>query len=217
MTCIAAVAEGGNVWMGADSAGVAGFSLAVRRDPKIYRVGDFLFGFTSSFRMGQLLGYKFSPPLHHSEWDTDRYMTTVFIDALRDTLKAGGYARTHNGAEEAGEFLVGYQGRIFRVCSDYQVGENVEPFDAVGCGAELALGALHATRDKPPDERIGAALEAAEAFSAGVRRPFRIEKTHNAISQATGAAVCARSPGPMGYTAGGNNGETNAGPDADHA
>lgn len=174
--------------MGADSAGVAGLSLSVRRDPKIYRVGEFLFGFTSSFRMGQLLGYKFSPPLHHSEWDADRYMTTVFIDALRDTLKAGGYARTHDGAEEAGEFLVGYQGRIFRVCSDYQVGENVEPFDAVGCGAELALGALHATRDKTPDERIGAALEAAEAFSAGVRRPFRIEKTHNGPHEGPGAA-----------------------------
>lgn len=180
MTCIAAVAEGGNVWMGADSAGVAGLSLAVRRDPKIYRVGEFLFGFTSSFRMGQLLGYKFSPPLHHSKWDAERYMTTVFIDALRDTLKAGGYARMHDGAEEAGEFLVGYQGRIFRVCSDYQVGENLEPFDAVGCGAELALGALHATKDRPPADRVTAALEAAEAFSAGVRRPFLVEQTHNA-------------------------------------
>lgn len=179
MTCIAAVAHEGNVWMGADSAGVAGLALAVRRDPKIYRVGDFLFGFTSSFRMGQLLGYKFTPPLHHSEWDAERYMTTAFIDALRGTLKDGGYARTNNGAEEAGEFLVGYRGRIFRVCSDYQVGENIEPFDAVGCGAELALGALHATRDKAPADRVGAALEAAEAFSAGVRRPFRVEQTHN--------------------------------------
>jgi ATP-dependent protease HslVU (ClpYQ) peptidase subunit len=179
MTCIVAIAEDGAVWMGADSAGVAGLSLAVRRDPKIYRVGDFLFGFTSSFRMGQLLGYKFSPPQHHSEWDAERYMTTVFIDSLRDTLKAGGYARTDNGAEVAGEFLVGYRGRVFRVCSDYQVGENVQSFDAVGCGSELAMGALHATQGKEPSERISAALEAAEAFSAGVRRPFRVEKTPN--------------------------------------
>lgn len=180
MTCIAAVAHEGNVWMGADSAGVAGLSLAVRRDPKVFRVGDFLFGCTSSFRMTQLLQYKFSPPQHHSEWDCERYMSTAFIDAVRDTLKAGGYARSDNGAEVAGEFLVGYRGRIFRVCSDYQVGENVEPFDAVGCGAELALGALHATREKTPGERVALALEAAEAFSAGVRRPFRVEQTHNA-------------------------------------
>jgi hypothetical protein len=165
--------------MGADSAGVAGYALSIRRDPKIYRVGEFLFGFTSSFRMGQLLGYKLSPPQHHSEWDTERYMTTVFVDALRDTLKAGGYARANNGEEAAGEFLVGYRGRIFRVCSDYQVGENVEPFDAVGCGAELAMGALYATRDRSPADRVAMALGAAEAFSAGVRGPFRMEKTPN--------------------------------------
>lgn len=196
MTCIAAVAHKGNVWMGADSAGVAGLALAVRRDPKIYRVGKFLFGFTSSFRMGQLLGYKFTPPAHHSEWDAERYMTTVFIDALRDTLKAGGYARTEHGEETAGEFLVGYMGRIFRVCSDYQVGENLEPFDAVGCGAALALGALHATRDKPPTERIYAALEAAEAFSAGVRRPFRVEQTQNSAADGEGTvSAIATQPG----------------------
>lgn len=175
MTCIAAVAEAGVVWMAADSAGVAGLALTVRRDPKIYRVADFLFGFTSSFRMGQLLGYKFSPPQHHAEWDIERYMTTVFVDALRQTLKDGGFARNDSGVEQAGEFLVGYRGRIFRVCSDYQVGENVDPFDAVGCGADLALGALHATREKSPAERVLMALEAAEAFSAGVRRPFRVE------------------------------------------
>ena len=177
MTCIVAIAEAGNIWMGADSAGVVGYSLSARRDPKIYRVGDFLFGFTSSFRMGQLLGYKFSPPQHHREWDVERYMVTVFVDELRSTLKSGGYARTHDGEEEAGQFLVGYQGRIFRIDSDYQVGENIEPYNAVGCGAALALGALHATRGKTPDERISAALEAAEAFNAGVRRPFIIKKT----------------------------------------
>jgi hypothetical protein len=182
MTCIVAVAEDGVVWMGADSAGVSGLSLAVRRDPKIYRVGGFLFGFTSSFRMGQLLGYKFVPPQHHSDLDVERYMATVFVDALRDTMKAGGYARTRDGAEEAGEFLVGYQGRIFKLCSDYQVAENIEPFDAVGCGSDLAIGALHATQDRSPEYRVISALEAAEAFSAGVRRPFRIERLCDTVA-----------------------------------
>lgn len=181
MTCIAAVAHDGNVWMGADSAGVAGFSLAVRRDPKIYRVGDFLFGFTSSFRMGQLLGYRFSPPQHHSDVCVERYMSTEFVDALRSALKDGGYARTENGEEAAGEFLVAYRGRIFRVCSDYQVGENLEPFAAVGCGADLALGALYAAREKSPCDRVTLALEAAAAFSAGVRGPFLVQTLIEAV------------------------------------
>jgi ATP-dependent protease HslVU (ClpYQ) peptidase subunit len=175
MTCISAVAKDGMVCMGSDSAGVAGLFLTVRKDPKIYRVGEFLFGFTTSFRMGQLLGYKFVPPHHHSEWSAERYMTTEFIDSLRDTLKSGGYARADNGVESAGVFLVGYRGRIFKVEADYQVGESEEEFDAVGCGAELALGALYATRPWSPHDRVRMALAAAEAFSAGVRRPFRIE------------------------------------------
>ena len=176
MTCIAAIAHEGRVYMAADSAGVAGLDLVVRKDPKIYRVGEFMFGFTSSFRMGQLLGYKFSPPQHHSEWATETYMATAFVDALRETLKAGGYARTNNGEEAAGDFLVGYRGRLFRICCDYQVAENMESFDAVGCGAHLAIGAMHATADQKPLARLNKALEAAEAFSAGVRRPFRFEE-----------------------------------------
>lgn len=175
MTCIAAVAENGNVWMGCDSAGVAGLTLKVRKDPKIYRVGEFLFGFTSSFRMGQLLGYKFLPPPQAEETCIEQYMATDFVDKLRETLKDGGYARDKDGEELGGTFLVGYRGRIFRIGEDYQVGENVEPCDAVGCGEDLALGALHATRGRPPEERIQAALAAAEAFSAGVRAPFRLE------------------------------------------
>lgn len=172
MTVITAIAQDGIVYMAADSAGVSGYSLIVRRDPKIYSVGSFLFGFTSSFRMGQLLGYKFDPPQHPADVSIERYMNTVFIDALRETLKAGGYARANNGEETAGTFIVGYRGRIFRVESDYQVGENVAPFDAVGCGAEIALGALHATADLRPEDRLKRAMQAAEMFSAGVRSPF---------------------------------------------
>lgn len=176
MTCIVAVTCNGKVWMGADSAGVNGLALTSRLDPKIYRVGQFLLGFTSSFRMGQLLGYQFVPPPRPADCALERYMATAFIDALRATLKAGGYARTKDGAEEAGQFLAATEGRIFNVECDYQVGERRCGFDAVGCGAELALGSLHSTQGLyDPTKRVWTALCAAEEFSAGVRRPFQIE------------------------------------------
>jgi len=171
MTCIVAVAKSGNVWMGADSAGVGGLSLRVRNDPKIYRVGEFLFGFTSSFRMGQLLGYTFVPPKQVCG-PIEQYMSTDFIDVLRKTLKDGGFAKVDSSVESGGTFLVGYRGRIFKICDDFQVAEGIEPFDACGCGEEIALGALFTSQGKEPGERVHLALEAAEAFSAGVRRPF---------------------------------------------
>lgn len=175
MTCIAGLVAHGNVFMAADSAGVADLSLTVRKDPKIYEVGEFLIGFTSSFRMGQLLGYAFEPPEHKDGVEIHRYMVTSFVDKLRKTFIDGGYSRNKEGEEQAGDFLVGYRGRLFRICSDYQVGENICGYDAVGCGHELALGSLYTTSDLgfavPPKTRLTYAMHAAEEFSAGVRGP----------------------------------------------
>lgn len=177
MTCIAALVHDGRVYMGADSAGVSGWDLTVRADQKVFRNGPFLMGFTTSFRMGQLLRYHFVPPPHPEGVTVDRYMVTTFIDAVRDCLKAGGYARKKEDAEEGGTFLVGYRGRLFEVESDYQVGESVLSFNAVGCGAGYALGAFYATvlLVNDPEARVRLALEAAESFSAGVRRPFVVD------------------------------------------
>ncbi|MPN11795.1 hypothetical protein SDC9_159103 [bioreactor metagenome] len=127
--------------------------------------------------MGQLLQYSFKPPKYRlEEKDLHAYMVTDFIDAVRECLKRGGYARIDNGEESGGCFLVGVRGRIFKIESDYQVGESVYPYDAVGCGEKLALGALFIPQDIEPYKRIMLALQAAEQFSAGVRGPFIILK-----------------------------------------
>ena len=39
MTCIVGIADGAKVWIGGDSAGVAGWSLTVRADEKVFAVG----------------------------------------------------------------------------------------------------------------------------------------------------------------------------------
>ena len=77
------------------------------------------------------------------------------------------------------------RGRIFEIESDYQVGERAEPFNAVGCGQDLALGALYAAEHlaSRPRARIELSLAAAANFSAGVYPPFRIEElTPNTLS-----------------------------------
>lgn len=179
MTCIVGLANAGKVYIGADSAGVdtGRYALTVRADRKVFRNGDFIMGFTSSFRMGQLLAFSFNPPKPREGVDLFAYMATDFINAARDCLKAGGYASRNNEQESGGEFLVGYRGRIFRICGDYQVAESTHGFDACGCGDLIALGSLRETPERPPQERVMAALEAAEQFSAGVRAPFFVEAT----------------------------------------
>ncbi|WP_229772369.1 hypothetical protein [Burkholderia pseudomallei] len=161
--------------MGADSAAVGGWTVWDRLDPKIYRVGPFLIGFTTSYRMGQLLGHSFSVPDHLEGVDTFAFMCTTFVDAVRECLKKGGFALRENEREEAGTFLCAYRGRVFRVESDYQIGESATNFDACGCGQEFALGSLYSTSGMEPEQRVRTALCAAQRFSAGVREPFLIE------------------------------------------
>jgi len=178
MTAVAGLVDNGKVWMGADSAGVGGLSLAIRSDPKIFKTGEFLIGYTSSFRMGQILRYFLSPPVPHEKQADFEYMVKAFVPAVRTALKDHGYLKYDNSRETIGTFLVGRRGKLFMIEDDLQVGELATPYAAVGCGQDLALGSLHTThamKKMRAFDRIDAALKAAEAFSAGVRGPFVIE------------------------------------------
>lgn len=177
MTCIVGLVDGGDVWIGGDSAGVSGWDLHVRSDRKVFTRDGWAFGFTWSYRYGQIMRYKFHPP---EKMLTDsnllEYMCTDFVDALRQTMRDAGFAKIEHSREEAGQCLVGRRGRLFTVQSDYSVAENVAEFGAVGCGAPYALGAMTATdgRGMTPAGRVGSALAAAEQWSSGVRGPFHL-------------------------------------------
>lgn len=176
MTCIVAVTDGQQVTMGGDSAGSNGWSMQVRSDTKVFILGPYVLGFTSSFRMGQLLRYSLTIGAPDT-WDVDRFMATTFIDAVRVTLKDGGFATTKDGAEVGGTFLVGVAGRLYEIDSDYQVGYTQYPFAAVGSGYMAALGALHAmtaVTDLAPAERVVRALGAAADLTATVRGPYSV-------------------------------------------
>lgn len=175
MTCIVGFVEGSKVWMGGDSAGVGGYDLTVRADQKVFRNGPMLFGFTSSFRMGQLLQHALTIPAHDSCVAVEKWMTTTFMDAIRDCLKVHGWATKEKEQEAGGTFLVGYKGALYEIADDYQVGIPADGFAAVGCGGRIALGALFASAHLKGKKRAEMALSAAERLSIGVRGPFRIE------------------------------------------
>jgi hypothetical protein len=179
MTCIAGVVDGNEVLIGGDSAGVrSDYGLRVRNDRKVFTNSAFVFGFTTSFRIGQLLAFGFDPPRPPDDAnDLMRFMVVDFINAIRTRLKEGGVVKVSDQVESGGDFLVGVHGRLFHVYTDFQVGEAAHGFDACGSGDMLALGSLHSTIGRPAQERVLAALQAAEAFNAGVRGPFVFERS----------------------------------------
>ena len=180
MTCIVAIAQNGIVYMGADHAASddkTGWILA-RKDPKVFKVGQYGIAFTDSFRMGQLLQYSWAPPKYtptKTNSGLDKFMRTKFIDSVKVAFKDNGYGSIGSSSEEdtGGIFIVGLEGRIFTIDEDFHVGENVVNYMAEGSGGMFALGALHATKNqKNPKLRIKAALEAASEFSMSVAPPF---------------------------------------------
>jgi ATP-dependent protease HslVU (ClpYQ) peptidase subunit len=177
MTCIVGVIKDGKVYIGGDALGsnAADFSGSARQDTKVFKSGQFIMGFTTSYRMGQLLAYSFesSRDIREGE-DIMSYMVNVFINDVRTCLKTGGYASTDKGQEGGGTFLVGFKGRLFTIYDDYQVAENIDEFASCGCGANYAFGSLFSNRQLDPEARIIQALEAAEHFSVGVKGPFTL-------------------------------------------
>ena len=175
MTAIVGIVEKKEVWIGGDSAGVGGLSIDSRTEPKVFQNGEFLIGFTTSFRMGQLLEFEFNPPGHNEGESGIGFMVRKFIPEVISCLRGGGFLATEDGRVSGGSFLVGHRGELFEVDDDFQVFSVRQGFHAVGCGTDIALGSLHTSQGKlPAKKRIKAALKAAAEFSAGVRGPFTI-------------------------------------------
>lgn len=184
MTAIAGlVDEKGKIWMGADSAGVRSYDVRPRKDPKVFKNGEFLVGYTDSFRMGQLLRFgehdgKTLGNVAKDKGPKDAYsfMVCNVVPWLRAMFKDGGYLKVDSNRETGGEFLIGFRGRLFTLFSDFQVAEAMFPYAAAGCGEDYALGSLFSTEKTgmKPRRRISMALKAAEQFSGGVCPPFRI-------------------------------------------
>jgi ATP-dependent protease HslVU (ClpYQ) peptidase subunit len=177
MTCIVGLIDNGEVFVGGDSAAVTELDVSVRLDKKVFIKDSMIFGFTSSFRMGQLLQYSLIVPKQKKGQDDMEYLTCDFVDAVRNLYKKKGFMKISGEKESGGTFILGYKEQLFVVDSDFQVGIPAEGFAAVGCGANYSLGSLHTTAalNLPPQNRVELALEAAAAFSGGVLPPFNIK------------------------------------------
>ena len=179
MTCIVGIIEKEKVYIGGDSAGVGGARIYIRKDKKVFlKDNKFIIGFTSSFRMGQLLmcDDRFKIREQNKNESDYHFMINAFIPSIQKLFKAGGYLRTKDDGLIGGVFLIGYNKNLYLIESDFQVGESTDNYMACGCGEDFALGSLFATQktDMTTEQRILNALEAASKFSTGVAPPFNI-------------------------------------------
>ena len=172
--------------MGGDSAGCSSTGLIeLRADAKVFERDGYLIGYTTSYRMGQVLRYCAVLPPAPAEGDLHAFMVHDFIPAVRDAYAEQGFAKTASKGEEkdgrhfsesgqacGGLFLVAVGASLFIVREDFQVGVPLLPYTAIGSGALVAHGVLFATADLAPEERVRIALDAAAEHTSCVRPPF---------------------------------------------
>ena len=182
MTCVVGLASDGEVWLGCDSAaGDANNSLQHVRG-KLVRLAlgqssaTVLLGYTTSFRMGQLLQHHVALPALTWRTDPEQYVIRQIVPVVRAAFRDGGWAKKDNEREQGGTFIVACKGRLFGVWDDFSVIEPTSGYEAIGSGRYEALGALYATEGMAARERVETALRAAEHFNGTVRGPFVVEK-----------------------------------------
>ncbi len=174
MTCIIGIKGNGKVIIGGDTQASGGYEATARLDEKVFIRHDFIIGFTSSYRMGQLLQYVVEFPEQPKGMGDFEYMVVHFIEAIRTTFKEYGYTKIDSNREDGGCFLVGYRGELYTIYGDFQVEHPRDGFTAVGSGEEYAKGAMQALRHLPPKKRVKESLKISAKFNVGVGAPYTI-------------------------------------------
>jgi len=160
--------------MGADSALIDGYEMRMPRvDEKIWKAGEMLIGGTGTERMHQGLRYGWEVPVRPDGMGANEYLSSVFMDGVRERWRQCGWLKEKNGREtDNGTFLIACERRLFMLDNENGLSE-VSPFWALGHGGELALGSLATSEGQlPAVDRVRLALLAAERFSIKVVRPF---------------------------------------------
>jgi len=172
MTCIIGYKDqSGCVHIGGDSAASGDSDLDVRKESKVFKNGPMIFGYSGSFRMGQLLRYSLKVPVQKNKTAVLRYLCTTFVNAVRKCFKENKYVPD---AKEDWAFIIGYKGHLYQIYDDFHVAEIRTPYDACGSGRTYALGAMHILHKQKlkPKTKIKRALKTAESYVMTVKGPF---------------------------------------------
>lgn len=186
LTCIVGIRAQDRVILGGDSAAIGGGICQAMAGRKVFRRGEYAFGYAGSYRLGQILEHDLQIGVVPAGEDPLRALVTCVVPALREALRAGGALKVSDGVEtmDKAEILVGFRGRLFVIDDCLQVLEPEGSFLAGGKGEGIALGSLSASEElgeiaERPQDAALRALRAAARFSTSVREPFHIVSTES--------------------------------------
>ena len=163
MTCIVGIEAEDKVYLGGDFMGSDGYSKGLVTQSKVFHLTqNIIFGYTTSFRFGQIIEHFVIPPERREEETVYRYLCRRLIPEIKSQLELHGYQ------DGCGQALVGIDNELWELQSDYSVIRSTKGYNSVGCGDTYAKGYLSQSKKKNPEKSIKKAIKAASMFSTGV-------------------------------------------------
>jgi len=161
------------VWMGCDSA-TTGEHQTIITESKVFKKGKLLIGVSGCLRSADILEHRMKLPAKR-KLTSDKYIRTAIVDAIRESLCSYGAMSINDGEHESPLcLLLGYDGRLYKMYSNFSINESIIGYNATGSGGPFALGALYNSHFLNIEADLIKALEAGEEFDQGSRGPFHI-------------------------------------------
>lgn len=180
MTCVVAISDGVNVYMGSDSAisdSDTG-NMSNLRLPKIFIRDEYLIGYSGSIRFGKFIQHSFEFPIV-PEWAVGSDKLDEFINgSVIPEMKIQTSSHELEPKEkEVFSLLIGIRGHIFEVDNEWGAYEVLDNYAAIGSGGPIALGAIYASNAiGSPESKLILGLKSAIKFNAFCKEPYTIYK-----------------------------------------
>jgi 20S proteasome alpha/beta subunit len=170
MTCIVGLSDGKNVWMGGERGHSISSWIGQSTQPKVYKVGEYLIGYSGNAGIGQQMVYNFDFQDYTADEGTDPiyFLMTNFIPRLKKFFNKQNI--TIQGDEHEGELMIGFHGRVYEVNTGHMYCTEYKEL-CIGSGYAYAYGSLHNSGYLDPQERIEQALDAAIRYSPSCQGP----------------------------------------------
>lgn len=196
MTCIIAHNDGVSSFIAGDKLGSNGFTKTVQTEPKVFekefiklhddgltRTKEVMaLGYTTSFRMGQLLNYNLNLPEQDASQTFSQYLVLKVIPIIRQMFKEEWGARDASQDVGGGQFIILHNHTIYEVQEDFSVLQPKTRITAVGSGTYHAIAAMQAYIEveneskKPLHERIKSIFKIVSDNVTSVSEEFDVLK-----------------------------------------
>lgn len=172
MTCIVACIEHGKAYIAGDKAGANGFTKNITVKPKLFKKDNIIFGYTTSFRMGQILEHELILPERSVNETLTHYVYTKLVKSIIKCFKDNGFGgKDDTIGDIGGNFIFIIENNIFEMQSDFSIIEHECNFCSVGSGtyhATAAMEVLMKYTKLKPQEKLKEAIRVASKFVTSV-------------------------------------------------